>query len=131
MVDRYLIDTHCWLWWNAEPDRLHPKAYDAIADGNNTILLSVASAWEISIKYALGKLKLPDAPESYVPKRLESNSITALPIALHHALAVSSLPILHRDPFDRLLVAQAQIEDLILITADAKIKQYEISVLSA
>ena len=131
MADRYLIDTHCWLWWNAEPERLQHAAHDVIADGKNTILLSSASAWEISIKHALGKLRLPGPPESYVPKRLESNCMTVLPITLHHALSVSSLPPLHRDPFDRLLIAQARIEDLTIITADKAIEQYEVPVLSA
>lgn len=129
MAERYLIDTHCWLWWNADPQRLHPDAYEVIADGRNTILLSVASAWEIAIKSALGKITLPGPIESYVPKRLESNGISALPVALYHALAVSSLPRLHRDPFDRLLIVQARLEDLTLITADEAIKQYEVMVL--
>ena len=126
---RYLIDTQCWLWWNVAPDRLSQPAYDIISAGENTIFFSVASAWEIGIKSALGKLKLPSAAGSYVPRRLADNDISILPIALHHALAVSSLPLLHRDPFDRLLIAQAQSEKLVVITSDQFIKKYEVSVL--
>lgn len=124
MAERYLIDTHCWLWWNAEPERLDPAAFAAIADGRNTLYLSAASAWEIIIKTALDKLRLPAAPDDYIPRRLSSNGIRLLPIELPHVLGVGHLPPLHRDPFDRLLVAQAHAESLILITADDAVRQY-------
>jgi PIN domain nuclease of toxin-antitoxin system len=127
VAERYLIDTHCWLWWNATPDRLAPEAFEVVANGANTIYFSAASAWEMSIKSALGKLRLPETIEQYLPRRLESNNMLVLPIELRHTLAVAALPPLHRDPFDRLLVAQAQTESLTLITADAGIRQYGVA----
>ena len=129
MAERYLLDTHCWLWWNSAPERLNPAAYAAIADGRNTLYFSAVSGWEIAIKTALGKLRLPDAPATYVPRRLESNGIQSLPVELRHALAVAGLPPLHQDPFDRLLVAQAQAESLTLICADEAVRQYDVKVI--
>lgn len=129
VAERYLLDTHCWLWWNSAPERLNPAAYAAIADGRNTLYFSAASGWEIAIKTALGKLRLPGDAESYVPRRLESNGIQVLPVGLRHALAVAGLPPLHRDPFDRLLVAQALAESLTLISADEALRQYDVKVI--
>lgn len=127
MAERYLIDTGCWLWWNGSPERLSPIAHAAIGDARSTVYFSAASAWEIAIKTALGKLRLPDTVERYLPRRLESNNMQVLPIDLHHTLAVATLPPLHRDPFDRLLVAQARAESLTLITADESIRQYDVA----
>ena len=129
MSTRYLIDTHCWLWWNSDPDRLHAAAHRVIADGSSDILFSAVSAWEISIKHGLGKLKLPNVPERYLPMRLASNRMQVLPVFLHHALAVGGLPQHHRDPFDRLLIAQAREEDLIVITADGIFQRYDVRLL--
>jgi len=126
---RYLIDTHCWLWWNGDPGRLSDNARRVIADGDNEILFSTASAWEISIKYGLGKLKLPASPEKYLPMRLSSNRMQLLPMLLHHVLAVGALPRHHRDPFDRVLIAQAQQEDLTVITADEAFHRYDVRLL--
>ncbi len=129
MAERYLIDTHCWLWWNAAPERLDPAAFATIADGRNALYLSAASAWEIVIKAALGKLRLPATPEDYIPRRLKSNGIQMLPIELRHVLMVTHLPPLHRGPFDRLLVAQARAESLTLITADEAVRQYDVGMI--
>ena len=129
MSARYLIDTHCWLWWNGDFERLSKSAYGIIADGTSEILFSSASAWEISIKYGLGKLRLPGSPDKYLPMRLTANRMRVLPIQLHHALAVGALPQHHRDPFDRVLIAQAQQEGLTIITADKAFKDYDVSLL--
>jgi PIN domain nuclease of toxin-antitoxin system len=97
--------------------------------GSNDIYLSVASAWEISIKYSIGKLELAEPPDVYLPSRLELFRIRTLNISLAHAAHVSILPRLHKDPFDRLLVAQAQIEDLPVITGDPHIAAYGVEVI--
>ena len=94
-------------------------------------MLSAASSWEIAIKYALGKLPLPAPPPEYVPSRMQASGTGALPITHAHALHVASLPTHHRDPFDRLLVAQAQVESLPLLTADPQLGRYDIELLAA
>jgi len=126
--DEFLIDSHCWLWWNLQPERLTPQAYDIIANSNK-VVFSVVSAWEISIKYALGKLQLPLEPIQYVPARLQVNQMTVLPVKLEHTLRVAQLPHHRRDPFDRLLIAISQIEGLTLITADKQFEAYDVNVL--
>jgi PIN domain nuclease of toxin-antitoxin system len=127
-MPRFLIDTHCWIWWNAQQDRLPPKVIEVITDKHNEIVFSVVSAWEISIKYALGKLQLPFEPSEYVPSRLAVNQMTVLPVQLSHTLRVATLPHHHGDPFDRLLVATGQVEGLTLITADTKFEAYDIEI---
>ena len=97
-----------------------------LTDPGNELFLSAASAWEISIKYGIGKLKLPDLPEFYLPQKLLNNGIAGLSIEFAHVLQVHSLPLIHKDPFDRLLIAQAQTESLTLLTADPVLLQYKI-----
>jgi PIN domain nuclease of toxin-antitoxin system len=119
---RLLLDTHCWLWMQVSPSVFAPGAREILEDPRSELLLSSASVWEISIKWALGKLALPEAPATYVPRCLERQGVGALAIANAHVLRVSTLPVFpdHRDPFDRLLIAQADVEGLRLLTADAK-----------
>jgi len=131
MSERYVIDTQCWLWAQSAPDRLSKAAAAAIADTRNEIFFSAAVGWEIAIKHALGKLTLPSSPERYVTSRVRSGLLTVLPIQLEHTLRVAKLPQHHRDPFDRILVAQAQVEKLKLITADAQLRVYDVRVLWA
>jgi PIN domain nuclease of toxin-antitoxin system len=126
---KVLLDTQAFLWWNADVPRLSQTAYDLIADGSNELYLSVASAWEIAIKAARGSLILPELPEQYVPSRLQRHRILALPIQLRHALHVYALPPIHRDPFDRLLIAQSQLEDLPILTTDSEIARYDVRVI--
>ena len=126
---RALLDTHAFLWWNADDPRLSQTVRDVIADGHNELYLSVASAWEIAIKAARGSLILPEPPEVYVPSRLQLHRILPLPIQLRHALHVFELPPIHRDPFDRLLIAQSQLEDLPIMTTDPEIVRYDVSVI--
>ena len=128
---KLLLDTHVWLWMQTDPDRIRPEARDRIVDLRNEVLLSAASGWEIAIKYALGHLRLPVDPASYVPSRMARSGTTGLPIQHSHALAVAALPPYHRDPFDRLLVAQAMREGATLVTADAQIAQYDVQLLRA
>lgn len=121
---RVLVDTQCWLWMQADPDRLTDEARRALASRANEVLLSAASIWEMAIKCALGKLRLPLPIDEYVVSRLEQSATMVLPIDHLHALRVGALPPHHRDPFERMLVAQAQVERLPLVTADSRLAKY-------
>jgi PIN domain nuclease of toxin-antitoxin system len=126
-----LIDTQCWLWWFADEERLNAGARRLIGGGENSVYLSAASSWEIAIKCSIGKLRLPESPDRYVPKRLASQGMQGMAVEHVHALRVASLPDLHRDPFDRLLVAQAQTENMALLTADPLVAAYEVEAIWA
>ncbi len=126
-----LLDTHCWLWWISYPFRLNDEARRIITNRQNIVYFSVASTWEIAIKYAVKKLRFPEIPEEFMPRRLSRDGIIPLPISLQHALRVASLPHHHRDPFDRLLVAQARVEGIPLLTADARLSAYEVQIIRA
>jgi len=121
---KILLDTHVWLWMQASPRRLGEQATELVTDTSNALLLSAASSWEIAIKYALGRLDLPEPPATYVPDRMRRSGVDGLVVHHAHALAVASLPPHHRDPFDRLLVAQAVIEDLVVLTSDPIFDRY-------
>jgi PIN domain nuclease of toxin-antitoxin system len=127
---RILLDTQCWLWMAAAPERLSRKGRRMLEDTDNELLLSAASAWEIAIKHALGKLHLPAPPEHYVPSRTIALGTTPLAIEHAHALRVATLPAHHRDPFDRLLVAQALVDRLPVMTADAVFRRYGVDVIA-
>jgi PIN domain nuclease of toxin-antitoxin system len=128
---RYLLDTHVWLLLQADPDRLAAAVRAQLAEPSARLLLSAASSWEIAIKFALGKLPLPEPPESYVPSRMRHDGVDALPVSHVHALHVATLPHHHGDPFDRILVAQAQLEDLPLVTRDPLVEQYDVATIRA
>ena len=123
---RVLLDTHVFLWWNEGNSQLSKKAVRILADPGNSLVLSVASAWEIAIKTQAGKLRIPEDAATYVPTRVAHYGMEILPIQLGHALALASLPLLHRDPFDRILIAQSQIEKLPILTADPAIRGYPV-----
>jgi PIN domain nuclease of toxin-antitoxin system len=123
---KLLLDTHAFLWWNEANQRLSRKAFGLISDPANDLYLSVVSAWEIILKAGAGKLKLPSAGAVYVPSRLAHYGIEALPLALGHVLAADGLPAYHRDPFDRMLVAQCRMEQLPILTHDPQIRRYGI-----
>ena len=128
---RALLDTQCWLWWIASPERLSREALGLIADGGNRFFFSAASAWEIAIKHALGKFSLPEPPAAFVPPRLARDRIHVLAVSLEHALEMAGLAPHHRDPFDRLLIAQSRIEDLPILTADPIFRKYEVKLIPA
>ncbi len=107
------------------PQRFSADALALVADSDHEFYLSAASAWEIAFKWTLGKLPLPQPPAEYLPRCLERQGVLGLPLQLRHALHVASLPPHHGDPFDRLLVAQAQIEELTFLTADRQLGAYE------
>jgi PIN domain nuclease of toxin-antitoxin system len=128
---RLLLDTHAFLWAAADPDQLKPKARAAIEDSGNEVLVSAAVAWEISVKLALGKLTVPADPAVWFPARVHSLGFQELAITAAHALGVGGLPNVHRDPFDRIMIAQAQIEGLTLVTRDSENQKYPVHVLPA
>jgi PIN domain nuclease of toxin-antitoxin system len=123
---RILLDTHSFLWWESDDRRLSAEARRTLSDGGNEIFLSVSSAWEIAIKAGLGKLDIPEGPELFVSSEIEANNFTVLSIDLRHALGVYDLPDIHRDPFDRILVAQARVEDMPILTTDPEISRYPV-----
>ena len=123
---KFLLDTHCWLWLQTDRRRFDPEFLATLAAASSQRFLSAASVWEIAIKHAIGKLPLPEPPAIYVPERMRVSRVQELPITNAHALAVGILPLHHRDPFDRVLVAQAQIEGLTLVTADSTFVHYDV-----
>ena len=124
---KVLLDTHTFLWWIIDSPRLSARAREVIRDSDNELFFSATSGWEIAIKAQLGRLQLPDNLEQFIVEQLALNAILVLPIQLRHALHVYTLPQHHRDPFDRMLVAQSQVENLSLLTADPQITQYEVA----
>jgi PIN domain nuclease of toxin-antitoxin system len=126
---RILLDTHAFLWWIADDQRLSQRSIDLISDGNNELLFSAASGWEIAIKAGLGRLDVPDPLDRFVSEQLFRNHIGVLPVQLSHALHVQTLPQLHRDPFDRILIAQAQVESLPILSSDKWFAGYDVEVL--
>jgi PIN domain nuclease of toxin-antitoxin system len=128
---KLLLDTQCWLWLAASPDRLSLSSRELVENTDNETYLSAVSAWEIAIKHALGKLDLPEPPTRYVPTRMMRLRTVPLSVEHAHALQVSTLPLHHHDPFDRLLIAQAQLEDLPLLTADRVFNRYDVATIPA
>jgi len=128
---KILIDTQCWLWMNASPERFRASSLALIEREETEILLSAASAWEIAVKQSLKKIRLPMSPSDYVESRLRQTRSTPLPITHAHALWAGELPPRHRDPFDRLLVAQSQLERVPILTADRSFQLYDVDVIEA
>lgn len=122
----YLLDTGIWIWSVGDPQRIPSKARSILADKTQEIFLSAVTSWEVAIKAASGKLRLPEAPGSYVPSRMVLQGLRPLPISHQHALAVFTLPPHHADPFDRLLIAQAFREKLTILTADRWFLEYDV-----
>jgi PIN domain nuclease of toxin-antitoxin system len=121
---RLLLDTQAFLWWILDEATLSTRARQLIQDGANELFLSAASAWEISVKAALGKLELEGDPGSVISEQMSTNSVRALPVQVSHALQLYGLPQHHRDPFDRMLVVQSQLEALPILTNDPLIRRY-------
>jgi len=121
---RILLDTCAFLWFIDADPALSAAAEASIIDAGNEILLSIASVWEIAIKYRAGKLDLDIPPTRLVPRELAANAIELLPISLDHVLATCALPLHHRDPFDRLLIAQCLAERLQIVSADRAFDSY-------
>ena len=127
----YLLDTHVWLWLQATPERIRPDLLAEMQDRATHLLLSAASAWEIAIKWSLGRLPLPEPPADYVPGRMHREGVTGLAVSHVHALRVATLPQHHHDPFDRLLIAQALVENVPIVTVDPLFDAYEVPTVRA
>ena len=122
----YLLDTHCWLWLQTTPERLPAELLDILADRSVDLFLSAASAWELGIKHAAGRIELPESPADYVREGMRRSGMRELSMSHSHALEAAALPPHHRDPFDRMLVAQARLERLTLVTADRVLAAYDV-----
>lgn len=123
---RLLLDTHAFLWWVTPERKISPRAGEIIGDKANEIYVSVATGWEIAIKKKLRRLDVPDDLSGFMISQVAKNGFSVLPIAMDHALETFALPDSpgHRDPFDRLLAAQARIENLVVVSADARFDAY-------
>lgn len=126
---RLLLDTHVWLWMISADDRLSAESRSLLQDPQTDVYLSVAAVWEIGIKHAAGKLRYSGSPSVQVPIHIQRSGVAILQIEVQHALAAAALPMHHRDPFDRLMIAQAQAEELTLATADQRLGAYDVSLL--
>ena len=126
---RLLLDTHVFLWWVTDDAELTKVARTAISDSRNECYLSMVSCWEMAIKSSLGKLKLPNLVERFVSEQLVTNSFTLLNIELRHTAKIETLPFHHRDPFDRLLIAQALSEKLTMVAGDRNFAQYGLRII--
>lgn len=128
---RLLLDTHVLLWWLSDSRSLGPRSRSAIADSRSAVWVSAASAWEISIKFALGRLSVSEEPAVLVPREIERNGFRELSVSVAHALAAGTLPRHHDDPFDRMLIAQASSDGLTLMTADPALEAYDVPLADA
>lgn len=121
---RILLDTHAFLWWITDDERLSAAARDAITASENEVFVSAATAWEIVTKSRLGRLPIPEPSDVFISTHLRENAFQPLSITVRHTFALTSLPELHRDPFDRMLVAQALVEDMPLVSGDRQVQSY-------
>lgn len=126
---RLLIDTQCWLWWFAEPQRLRQETIDLIANEGNELWFSVASVWEMGIKNVMAKLPLPEPIDRYIDGTVRELGAGLLEIKAAHAVVAAQLPLHHRDPFDRMIIAQAQVEGMAIVTSDRAFEHYDAQIL--
>lgn len=126
---KFLLDTNVFLWSLAEEHKLNSRAQEILTSSSSELYFSAAGSWEIAVKFALGKLPLPKPPSVYIPRALRSWTISALDITHEHALRAGELPAHHRDPFDRLLIAQARAEKMTLLTADRVFRNYKVDMI--
>jgi len=125
----YLLDTHTFLWLAVEPQKLSPAVQEIVEQGDTELLLSAASGWEIALLVKLGRIELPKAPDIFIPSAMQTLQITPLPIGFASAIAAASLPLIHRDPFDRILAAEALRGNITLLSKDEIIAKYGVRML--
>jgi PIN domain nuclease of toxin-antitoxin system len=125
---RYLIDTHAFIWFITNDGRLGERAYEEISNIENEVVLSIASLWEMAIKTSLGRLDLGKPFRALIPRELVANEIGLLSISPKHLSVVAELPLHHRDPFDRLIIAQAMIEGIPVVSHDGDFPQYPVQI---
>ena len=121
----FLLDTHVFIWWTCEPEKLPRSLFNQLIDPQNTLLLSTASTWEIMIKLGIGKISFNEDVEVIIAREIERNGLQIIPVTLDHTYQLKALPPLHKDPFDRMLIAQAIVTDLTIATNDSFVTQYE------
>jgi PIN domain nuclease of toxin-antitoxin system len=126
---KLLLDTHTFIWWDSEPAKLSASALSACQDQANTLILSVVSVWEIQIKSQLGKLKLNLPLSEIIQSQRQMNNVQILTVELDHVLELQNLPYHHKDPFDRWLIAQANVEDVLLVSGDSIFSEYPINLI--
>jgi len=126
---KLLLDTHAFIWWASEPAKLSDKVIELCQSGDNILLLSVTSAWEMQIKMQLRKLRLQRPLQEIIARQQDNNDLQILPILLEHVLELNNLPFHHNDPFDRLLIAQASKENAVLVSKDSVFLNYDVQVM--
>ena len=126
---KLLLDSHTFKWWRDEPNKLSPTAFAEISNPNNDVFLSVVTAWELQIKIALNKFTIKDGLQKAIKDEQQNNGFQILSVELVHALCLENLPPHHKDPFDRLLISQAVVENMTLVSADANFSQYQMNLL--
>ncbi|MEA3439083.1 MAG: type II toxin-antitoxin system VapC family toxin [Chloroflexota bacterium] len=126
---KLLLDTHTFIWWITDNPQISPKIRRLMSDGSNEIFFSAASGWEIAIKARLGRLELNEDLSRFIPTQLSENAFSVLPIELSHTLHTYHLPYHHRDPFDRLLIAQSQLEKMPLASNDQLLAGYDVELI--
>jgi PIN domain nuclease of toxin-antitoxin system len=124
MMMRYLLDTHTFLWMAAVPASLSERVSKIVADKDSSLYLSAASGWEVALLWQLRRVELPDEPQRFIPEALQMLSILPLPIGFQTAISAAMLPLIHRDPFDRIIIAEAMKEKLIVLTKDKIFVEY-------
>ena len=125
---KYLLDTAVWMWSVGAPEKLGREGNQILANSSAEIYLSAASSWEIAIKAKIGKYVLPEPPTTYVPKRLGEQGILTLQISQAHSLKIYELPLHHRDPFDRMIISQALVEEMTVLTSDRDFEKYAVPI---
>ena len=121
---RYLLDTHTFLWMAAEPAKLSANIIEIVQASGNRLLLSAASGWEIALLWHLNRVELPDQPQRFIPEALQKLSVIPLPIGFDAAISAATLPLVHRDPFDRIIIAEALKENVSILTKDKTFAEY-------
>lgn len=126
---KLLLDTHAFIWWFNEPEKLSTRVLEILTDRGHEVSLSVVSVWEMQIKMQAGKLKLAIPLRQLIREQVQTNGLRLLPVVLKHVLALDSLPAYHKDPFDILLMAQANVEDVFLVSGDPALSSYPVKLL--
>ncbi|MFN0087400.1 MAG: type II toxin-antitoxin system VapC family toxin [Blastocatellia bacterium] len=126
---KLLLDTHAFIWWDSEPDKLSLKAMAACKDAANVLVVSVASIWEVQIKIQLGILTLRMPLVDVIQDQQQKNGVQILPVSLKHVLAIDQLPFHHKDPFDQMLMAQANAEGATIVSKDSELSKYPVRIL--
>lgn len=123
------LDTHTFIWWATEPEKLSSQALTYCEDSSNILMLSLASVWEMQIKLQLGKLKLDDPLRTFIGYQQQADDLRILPITIEHVYALDALPFHHKDPFDRIIIAQANVEELFIVTKDEIFSAYPVQII--